>query len=359
MKSPDSATQKAGILQIREHTQRHERIVLISMLLILIVAVLLSMTIGRYSIPLHQLIEIFGEWFSPAGVSDDNAEASLVLTIIRIPRIVLTLMVGAALSVSGAAFQGLFKNPMVSPDILGVSSAAGAGAALAILLDFTSTGVTLTAFCFGIGAVLVVMFLAKAIGRSNGTLIIMVLSGVVVSSIFRALTSLTKYVADTENKLPEITFWLMGSFAKSGSMRSLIIMLCALLIGGIPLLVIRRKMNVLSFGEEEARAMGINTVTMRYIIIGCATLLTASSVCLCGSIDWVGLIVPHMMRLIVGPNYRVLLPASILGGSIFMVIVDNFCRVIIPGELPVGIMTSLLGAPLFVYLLIRGRRDWS
>lgn len=340
-------------------TRRREARTLLILTALLLLAVLLSMTIGRYGIPLGQIVEMAGELLSGKGLSEANREAGIVLSVIRIPRILLTVMVGAALSASGASFQGLFRNPMVSPDILGVSSAAGAGAALAILLDFSTLGVTVTSFLFGVGAVVLVLLLSKAIGRGNGALLVMVLSGVVVSSIFRSLTSLAKYVADGDDKLPEITFWLMGSFAKSGSIKSLLIMLCALLFGGIPLLTLRRRMNILSFGEEEARSMGVNTTAMRYIIVGCSTLLTATSVCLCGSIEWVGLIMPHMMRLIVGPNYRMLLPASMLGGSVFMVIVDNFCRVIIPGELPIGVVTSLIGAPLFIYLLFKGRRDWS
>lgn len=348
-----------NVLQANQHSRRKERTIIAILVVLLLAVVLVSFTVGRYGVPLGQIFEILWQRITGQGVADANAEANLVLSVIRVPRVLLTVMVGAALSASGASFQGLFKNPMVSPDILGVSSAAGAGAALAILLGFASIGVSITAFFFGVGAVLLVMFLAKAIGRGSNALLVMVLSGVVVSSIFRALTSLAKYVADADNKLPEITFWLMGSFAKSGSTRNILIMLVALVVGALPLLLMRRKMNILSFGDDEARAMGINVGRMRILIVACATLLTAVSVCLCGSIEWVGLIMPHITRLIVGPNYRILLPASMLSGAIFMVVVDNFCRVIIPGELPVGVVTSLIGAPLFIYLLFKGRRDWS
>ena len=347
------------VLQDNQRTRRKERTVMIVLVVLLAGVVLVSFTVGRYGVPLGQLFEILWHRISGQGVAEANKEADLVLFVIRMPRVLLTVMVGAALSASGAAFQGLFKNPMVSPDILGVSSASGAGAALAILLGFASIFVNLTAFLFGVRAVLLVMFLAKAIGRGSGNILVMVLSGVVVSSLFKALTSLAKYVADADNKLPEITFWLMGSFAKSGSVRNVLIMLIALVVGAVPLLLTRRRMNIMSFGDDEAKAMGINVPRMRTMIVACATLLTAISVCLCGSIEWVGLIMPHVTRLIVGPNYRILLPASMLGGAIFMVVVDNFCRVIIPGELPVGVVTSLIGAPLFIYLLFRGRRDWS
>lgn len=355
----DDVLSAKTIVQINESSRRKERVILITLFMILIAAVLVSLTIGRYGVPLKQIIEIFGQHFSSQGISETNKEASLVLFVIRIPRILLAIMVGAALSASGASFQGLFRNPMVSPDILGVSSAAGAGAALAILVGLSSIGINIIAFCFGVCAVLLVMLLAKAIGRGNSALLVIVLSGVVVSSLFRALTSLAKYVADADNKLPEITFWLMGSFAKSGSTHNITIMLIALTLGAIPLLALRWRINVLGFGEEEARAMGINTQRMRIIIVTCSTLLTASSVCLCGSIEWVGLIMPHVTRLMVGPNYKILLPTAMLSGGIFMLVVDNICRAIIPGELPVGIVTSLIGAPLFIYMLFKGRRDWA
>lgn len=355
----DDVTSENAIIQAHENSRQRERWILIALFIVLIATILASLTIGRYGVPFNQIIDIFTQRITGQGVSEANKEANLVLSVIRIPRILLTIMVGAALSASGAAFQGLFKNPMVSPDILGVSSAAGAGAALAILIGTSSAGVNIVAFGFGIGAVLLVMLLAKAIGRGSSTVLIMVLSGVVVSSFFRAMTSLAKYIADADNKLPEITFWLMGSFAKSGSNRNVIIMLIALILGAAPLLAMRWRMNVLSFGEEEAKAMGININRMRAVIVVCSTLLTASSVCLCGSIEWVGLIMPHITRLLVGPNYRVLLPTAMLGGGIFMLVVDNFSRAIIPGELPVGIITSLIGAPLFIFMLFKGRRDWS
>lgn len=347
----------SSIIDNSNAQRRIERLVLIGLFIALLTVMLLSLAIGRYGVPLKQLFEIVYEILSGQGVSDANSEAALVLSVIRVPRILLNIMVGAALSASGAAFQGLLQNPMVSPDILGVSSAAGTGAALAILIGLSSLGVSLVAFCFGLFAVLLVLMITTVVGQGRSSLIVMVLAGMVVMYLFRALTSLAKYVADVDQKLADITFWLMGSFAKSGSYHNVTIMLIALVIGSVPLLVMRNRMSVLSFGEEEAKSMGINTRRMRFTIVGCATLLTASSVCLCGIIEWAGLIMPHITRLIVGPNYRILLPTSMLSGAIFMIIVDNFCRAIIPGELPVGIVTSLIGAPLFIYLLFKGRRD--
>jgi len=186
----------------------------------------------------------------------------------------------------------------------------------------------------------------------------MILAGTVISALFSAITSLIKYLADTDTKLPEITFWLMGSFAKTGSWKNVLIMLIAFLIGVVPIMLLRWKINVMSFGEEEAQAMGVNTKRVRLTIIIAATLLTASSVALCGIVGWVGLIMPHISRFIVGPNYKYLLPTAILTGATFMLVVDNVARSIGPGEIPLGILTAIIGAPLFIYLLWKGRKGW-
>jgi len=246
----------------------------------------------------------------------------------------------------------------VSPDILGVTQAAGVGASIAILQGFAAVGLHLTSFAFGVGAVLLVMTITKLVGRVGSPLTVLILTGMVVSFFFSSLSSLTKYLADTDNQLPAITFWLMGSFAKSGNYKNVFIMLVLAVIGITPLLLMRWRINVLSFGDEEAQSMGVNVRATRIAVIGCATLLTAASVCLCGTIQWVGLIIPHIIRLLVGPNNRILFPGSLIGGGLFLLIVDNFARVIVPGELPIGIITSLIGAPLFIYILFRGRREW-
>lgn len=320
---------------------------------------IVSLSLGEYAISPSQINEIIRTGITGQTLAAENQTASTVLSLIRIPRIVLAVLVGAALSASGAAYQGLFKNPMVSPDILGVTGGAGVGAALALLFDFPTIGVHALSFLFGIGAVTLVLLLSRLVGRSQGTLLIMVLSGVVISSIFSALTSLIKYLADADDKLPEITFWLMGSFARSGNYQNILIMGGVLLVAGIPLFLTRWQMNVMTFGDEEAQSIGIDVRKTRLIIIGCASLLTASSVCLCGTIGWVGLIMPHITRMLVGPNYKILLPMTLLSGGLFMLIVDNVARLVVPGELPIGILTSLIGAPLFISMLFKGRSDWS
>jgi iron complex transport system permease protein len=245
---------------------------------------------------------------------------------------------------------------MVSPDILGVTQGAGVGAAIGILLNLPTFAIHVLSFAFGVSAVVFVMTVSRLVGRGS-SLMALILTGVVINFFCQSLTSLAKYVADADNKLPEITFWLMGSFARSGSYRNVFIMTLALLLGALPLFLMRWRINVLAFGDEEARAMGVNVKRMRFMVIVCSTLLTASAVCLCGTIAWVGLIIPHIVRLIAGPNNGVLFPASLLGGGLFMLVVDNFARAIVPGELPIGILTSLIGAPLFLYILFKGRKE--
>ena len=324
---------------------------------LLIIMIIVSLTFGRYGIPLDKILEVLGQQIR-GQITAENVQVASVLFVIRIPRILLAAMAGAALAASGAAYQGMFRNPMVSPDIVGVSSGAAVGAALGLLFEMPSALVHLISFLFGVAAVLLVMFLAKVIGKGSGTLVIMVLSGTVISSVFSSITSLIKYVADTEEKLPEITFWLMGSFARSSSYANMIMMGIGLLVGGGILMLLRWKINGMAFGEDEAKALGINTARVRMAVILSSTLLTAMTVCICGTIGWVGLIIPHISRLLVGPNYKSLMPISMLGGACFMLLVDNVARSIIPGELPISILTSMIGAPLFIYMLFKGRRDW-
>lgn len=340
-----------------ERTLWKERGILIGLAAALLLGCLLSLTVGRYAIPIGHIPVLFREYLTGTVCEENFAEAT-VLFVIRIPRIILSVLVGSALAVSGAAYQGLFQNPMVSPDILGVSSGASVGAAVGLLFGLSSGGVHVLAFAFGICAVLLVMVLAKVIGRGNSRILIMVLAGSVISSVFSSFTSLIKYIADTDEQLPAITFWLMGSFSKSGNYNNVMIMLIVMLAGSAPLFMMRWNLNALSFGEEEAASLGVSVRRTRNIIIFCSTLLTASSVCICGMVGWVGLIMPHITRLLIGPNYRGLLPASMLMGGLFMLVTDNVSRVIIPGELPIGILTSLIGAPLFIYLLFRGRKEW-
>jgi hypothetical protein len=349
---------KQHIAPVGREKTRHEIPVITILVALIAITLLAAMTTGSYATPLEQLISICVDLVTGQGVAQENSQALYVLTVIRIPRLLLSLMAGGSLAVSGAAYQGLLRNPMVSPDILGVSSGASTGAILCLLLGASLWVMQGVAFAFGLGAVAIVLLLGRLIGRGSSKLLVLVLAGVVISSIFSAFTSLIKYIADSNDKLPAIVFWLMGSFARSSNWNSLLVLAVAMALGSVPLMLLRHRMNVLSFGEEEAQTMGVDVRRTRLIIICCATVLTAATVTLCGNIGWVGLILPHLMRLIVGPDYRYLLPSCLLAGGLFMLLVDNTVRLLLPGEMPVGIVTSLIGAPLFIYLLFQGRRDW-
>ncbi|RII34387.1 iron ABC transporter permease [Clostridium chromiireducens] len=329
--------------------------ILLVLLAVLISAILFSFTIGRYSVTLNQLFEII-RYKTFGGAVSWPESVSTVLFKIRIPRVFIAVIIGAALAIAGVAYQGLFKNPMVSPDILGASSGAGYGAAIAILLSFGSSGIQISAFLFGLAAVLITIIISKCVARSNNNILALVLTGMVVNTLFSSFISITKYLADTDDKLPAITFWLMGGLS-SVSLKDLLIMIFPFLVGIIPLLLIRWKLNVLSFGEEEAQGMGVDTRKIRALTIFCSTLLTASAVSIGGMIGWIGLIIPHIARLIVGPNYKVLLPASALIGGIFLLIVDDVARCLLSIEIPIGILTSIIGAPFFLYLLFKERRQ--
>jgi iron complex transport system permease protein len=285
-------------------------------------------------------------------------QAEAVLFHIRLPRIALSVLVGAALSVSGAVYQALFRNPLVAPDILGVSSGAGVGASLAIAWGLPSPLIHLSAFVFGLGAVAFVVIVAAAVGWGR-SLMVLILVGVVVSSLFTALGSLVKYLATDDQTLASMVLWLMGSFAQAGSWSNVAIVASVLTVASAPLILLRWRMNALAFGEEEARAMGVDVVRLKLVIIACATLQTATSVAVCGLVGWVGLLVPHMCRFLSGPSHQTLLPASLLAGGLFMLTVDTLVRLALPGEMPVGVVTALAGSPLFIVVLCRSSKRWS
>jgi ABC-type Fe3+-siderophore transport system, permease component len=330
---------------------------IMTMLVILLsITFLISFTIGRYGIPFHELLNIFlSKILSLNKTWSDTAE--IVLFNVRFPRVLAAMIIGSGLSLSGATYQGLFKNPMVSPDLLGASAGAGFGAAIAILLSFNSIEIQISAFLFGIGAVMLTYFISTIIGRNNNAILVLVLTGMVVSTLFSSFISMIKYVADPYSKLPAITFWLMGGLSSISS-KDVLILAIITLLGALPLYLIRWKLNVLSFGEEEANALGVDTFKIRILVIFSSTLMTAAAVSISGIIGWVGLIIPHFARLVVGPNYKVLIPASMLIGSIYLLIVDDIARSLFSMELPIGILTSLLGAPFFIFMLIRGKKGW-
>ena len=309
-----------------------------------------SFMIGQYPIDPAGVVDIIGSRLFGFPCSESDMAQTIVWKV-RLPRICAALLVGAALSVAGAVYQGLFKNPMVSPDILGASSGAGFGAALAILLGAGYFGISASAFVFGLLAV-ATAYLVSCMSRTNQT-IALILSGMMVSSLFSAGTSYIKLVADTQQQLPAITYWLMGSLS-SIKPRDVLFLVIPVTLGLVPLLILSWRMNLLTLGEEEARSMGVNTRLLRFTVILCATLLTAASVAVSGMIGWVGLVIPHFCRMLFGYDYRRLIPAAALFGASFLIIVDDIARLATAGEIPLGILTAFVGAPIFLYLILTG-----
>ncbi len=330
---------------------------LLLLTIIPIIAFFLSITLGRYSITIKEIFIILTSKLLQKDIDYPKVMETVIFQV-RIPRIIAAMIVGSSLTVSGAVYQGMFKNPMVSPDILGTSAGAGFGAALAILLSFSSLGIQATAFIFGLIAVLLTYTISTKVGKGGNIMFVFILAGILVSTVFQSFISLSKYVADPYDKLPAITFWLMGSLA-SISQRDVYTILIPFLLGIVPLFLVRWHLNTLSFGEEEAKALGVDTKKLRFLVIICSTLLTASSISVAGMVGWVGLIVPHLARMVVGPDFKVLLPASALMGSTYLLLVDNIARSVAAIEIPLGILTSLVGAPFFIYLLLNTRKGWS
>ena len=314
-------------------------------------AVLLgSLLLGRYALSPGQLLHML--WTKvTGGAADWPLSDDKVVFAVRLPRVAAAALVGAALAVSGAAYQGMFRNPMVSPDILGASTGAGFGAAVAILLGAGYFGISAAAFCCGLLAV-AAAWLVSRLSRTNQT-VTLILAGMMISSLFSAGTSFVKLVADTQQQLPAITYWLMGSLSSIKD-KDVLFLSIPVALGMIPLLVLRWRMNLLTLGEEEAQSMGVNTRRLRGTVIVCATLLTSASVAVSGMIGWVGLVIPHFCRMLFGYDYRRLIPAGALFGASFLLIVDDIARLVTTGELPLGILTAFVGAPLFVYLIVTG-----
>jgi iron complex transport system permease protein len=269
---------------------------------------------------------------------------------------VAVALVGAGLAISGAVFQSTFRNPLVSESILGVSEGAAVGAAIAILLSQSSVVIELSAFAFGVLAVTMTYQLSRTY-RSNPTLVL-VLAGIIVGSLFASVISLIKYVADPYTVLPSLTYWLLGSFANVSA--NDVLMVAPVLLGCISiLLLIRWRLNVLSMGDEEARTLGIDTQKLRLVVIACATLATAACVSISGLVGWVGLVIPQIARMVVGPNHKVMLPATVLIGASYLLVIDTICRDLTTGEIPISIVTGIIGAPIFMLLLKNATQSWA
>jgi iron complex transport system permease protein len=331
------------------------RVAWLAMILVPLAALYVSLFVGRFTVPAADVARILASRLWPM-TPDWPASVETIVLQIRLPRAILAMFVGAGLSVSGAAFQGMFRNPLVSPDILGVTAASGFGAALALLLSRGAFELELIAFLFGILGVGLTYLLARTY-RSTPVLML-VLSGVIVAAFFSALLSGAKYLADPDSKLPVITYWLLGSL-NGASMRSLSLALPPIVLGGAGLMLVRWRLNVLSMGDEEARSLGVRTDRLKGIIIICTTLITAAAVSVCGIVGWVGLVIPHLARMWVGPDHRALLPAACSIGATYLLLIDDVARTASASEIPLGILTAIVGAPFFAYLLRKTRGGWQ
>lgn len=305
--------------------------------------------VGRMEIPISDVFKTIGAIFT--GQETDVQNYSIIVNL-RLPRILMAIIVGAGLTCAGNTFQSLFSNPLATPDILGVTSGTCVGAILAIILSCGILGTQLIALAFGLVSVL---FTIKIAGRNkNGSMIYLVLAGVIASSLFNAIGSLLKYTADPQDKLPEITYWLMGSFT-SATYQKLLIGSPLIIVGIVIIYLLRWRLNILALSEDEAKASGIDLKKTRMIFILASTLITASAVSMCGQIGWIGLLIPHCARMLVGSNNRYVVPLSISLGASFMILIDTLSRSLTVIELPLSILTAIIGAPVFILLLNRGK----
>ena len=311
-----------------------------------LVFAVVALCIGRYTIPLQEVLTTL---LSPFGFQT-NGNAEMIVWNVRLPRVIMALLVGAGLAVAGATFQAVFANPLASPDTLGVSSGAAFGAALAILFSLNTAIVQSTAIVFGIIAIAVTFLLSRL--KGNGNMLLIVLAGVIVSAFFTALVSAIKYVADPQEKLPEITYWLMGSLSGS-SWQDLAFAAPLIVLGMIGIFLLRWRLNILMLSEEEIRSLGMKVAHIRWTVILLATMIIAASVSVVGQVGWIGLVIPHIARAIVGTDHRKIIPVCISMGAAFLVIIDTISRSVIAGEIPLSILTAIIGAPLFAFLYFR------
>lgn len=327
---------------------RRKYVVVLAVSIVLLgLVMLIALSVGRYPLSLETSFQVLWGNLTGATHTWDNKVDAVIMNL-RLPRCIAAILIGAALSLSGACYQSIFKNPMVSPDLLGVSSGACVGAALAMLWYMDNFWIQVMAFAFGIATVFVTTLIPRLI--RNESTIILVLSGVIMSSLMSSIMALIKYLADTDTKLAEITYWTMGSIA-TVTLDEIASVLPFIVIPAIIILLMRFRLNVMALGDKEARTLGIDLRKTRGVFVVCATLMTASCVCLAGTVGWIGLVIPHVARLIVGADNKKMLPVALVFGSIFMLVIDTLCRTISGSELKIGILTGLVGAPFFFFIL--------
>ncbi|WP_439290939.1 FecCD family ABC transporter permease [Lonepinella koalarum] len=312
---------------------------------LMLLGILIALSMGRMHIPLENVMNTL------LGNNPNEVENNVIL-ILRLPRILTALLVGAGLAIAGVTYQGVFKNPLVSPDILGVSGGACIGASVAILLGLGSFSIQILAFIGGVVAVSLTMLVPLLMRRDS--MIILVLSGIIVGGFMGASLGLIKYLADPETQLADIVYWSMGSLTKS-NFKNLTAFSPVMIITALVLLLLRWRINLLSLGEQQAKLIGVNIKMERNLMILCSTLLTASAVCLSGTIGWIGLVIPHLARLLIGDDNIKTLPLAALIGAIFLLLIDTLARNLYTEEIPLGILTGFIGAPFFAWVLVKQR----
>jgi iron complex transport system permease protein len=323
---------------------------------VLVAGLLLAFTVGRYPVSVADVLTVIGAKLT-GHASDVSAPVQNVILLVRGPRVLAAALVGAALSVAGTAFQGLFRNPLVSPDLLGASSGAALGAVIGIYFSLGVLEIQAFAFVGGLIAVAAVYLIGSAMSPRDPVLVL-VLTGVVIGALLGAGVGLIKYMADPYNQLPAITFWLLGSLAAT-NVTDLVPLFGPVALGTLVLLALRWRMNVMALPDEEARALGVSTGPLRVAIIAAATLVTSASVATAGVIGWVGLVVPHIARTLVGPDFAKLIPAAALLGGGFLLLIDTLARTMTATEIPLGILTAVVGTPFFIWLLASVSKTWA
>ncbi|TPW28559.1 iron ABC transporter permease [Martelella alba] len=320
-----------------------------TMVIALVAAMIFAIGAGRFAVSPARIAEIVLTWIADPSAPLETIDQRIVL-LVRMPRVLLAAVTGAALGVGGAALQGVFRNPLVSQQVLGISQGAAFGGALSILVGFSGVTLLGIAFFFGLAALVMVGLLARINGRTE--VVTVILSGMVIGALFAALVSVVQFVADPNTSLPAIVYWLMGSFSTATWPR-LFLGLPGLVIGMAVIFLFRYRLNLLALEDTEARSLGVNPDRERWIIFIATALTTATSVAVAGIIGWIGLVIPHAARILVGEDHRVLIPASAILGAAYLTFIDTLARTLTAAEIPLGVLTALIGAPVFGLLLRR------
>ncbi|MCF8587873.1 FecCD family ABC transporter permease [Gordonia liuliyuniae] len=352
----DLAPAPASEAPVRRRLPGANVLLILTFTAVLIVVAIGSLAVGRYFVPVNEIVRILLGQVLPIEQTWYPQEYSTVIDV-RLPRVLLSILIGGGLALTGAVMQGVFRNPLASAQMLGVSSGASFGGVLILLTGAGGAALVGGAFFGGIAALLLVLAIARAV--PGAPLLMIILGGTVVGAMFQALVSFITYIADPYSEMPSIVFWLMGSLG-SATYTKLMIAAVPIIIASTVMLALRWRLNILSMGDEDATAMGLRPGVLRAVLLVGVALITAGSVAVAGVVGWVGLVVPHLVRMMVGTDNRRVLPISVLLGATYLTVIDTIARSATSTEIPIGILTALVGAPFFVLLLIRNRsRLWG